>query len=137
HDDLPANLAAWMKWGSSAKETERGEIPFHYTQLGELKNEISPDTFPPLEIPNKIKLFSISKEFETDYITLFHGVGDFNYRSRWQEGVRAVEEISHFLPRVGTRCRCIMENGETVIYASSYSYSSGRIEFSETDENKK
>lgn len=136
HDNSPANLAAWMKWDSSAKETERGEIPFHYTQLGELKNEISPDTFPPLEIPNKIKLFSISKEFETDYITLFHGVGDFNYRSRWKEGVKAVKEISHFLPRVGTRCSCEMENGETVLYASSYSYSPRKIEFSETDEKK-
>jgi len=135
-DDSPANLAAWMKWDCSAKETERGEIPFHYTQLGELKNEISPDSFPPLEIPNKIKLFSLSKEFETDYITLFHGVGDFNYRSRWKEGVKAVKEISHFLPRVGTRCSCEMENGETVLYASSYSYSPGRIEFSETDEGK-
>src|SRR6185369_14126782 len=70
-DDSPVNLATWMKWDSSVKETERGEIPFHYTQLGELKNEISPDSFPALEIPNKTKLFSISKEFETDYITLF------------------------------------------------------------------
>jgi hypothetical protein len=136
HDHSPANLAKWMKWDISTKETERGEIPFHYTQLGELKNEISPDTFPPLEIPNKIKLFTLSKEFETDYITLFHGVGDFNYRSRWREGVKAVKEISHFLPRVGTRCSCEMENGETILYASSYSYSPGRIEFSETDEKK-
>jgi len=136
-DDSPVNLATWMKWDSSVKETERGEIPFHYTQLGELKNEISPDSFPALEIPNKTKLFSISKEFETDYITLFHGVGDFNYRSRWREGVKAVKEVSHFLPRVGTRCSCEMENGETVVYASSYSYNPGRIEFSETDEKKK
>src|SRR6266498_820726 len=99
-DHSPATLAEWMKWHSSAKETERGEIPFHYTQLGELKNNISPDSLPQLEIVNKTKLFSLSKEFETGYITLFHGVGDFNYRSRWREGVKAVEEISHYLPRV-------------------------------------
>src|SRR5205814_9640166 len=47
-DNSPASLTAWMKWNSSAKETESGEVPFHYTQLGELKNEISSDSFPPL-----------------------------------------------------------------------------------------
>jgi hypothetical protein len=35
------------------------------------------------------------------------------------------------------RCRCVLENGETVIYSTSYSYSPDRIEFSETDEKKK
>ena len=39
-----------------------------------------------------------NKEYETDIITLFHATGDFNYRSRWQEGVKTVEEINHFLP---------------------------------------
>src|SRR5690606_29112931 len=33
----PAGLAGWMKWNSSAKQTESGEIPFHYTQLSSLK----------------------------------------------------------------------------------------------------
>src|SRR5207249_172412 len=44
---------------------------------------------------------------------------------------------NHFLPRVGTRSRCIMEDGEVYIYASSCSYQSDKIEFSETDEQKK
>lgn len=64
-------------------------------------------------------------------------MGDFHYRSRWQQGVIAVEEASHFLPRVGMRCRCLLENGQTIIYASSYHYQPERIEFSETDEQKK
>lgn len=76
------------------------------------------------------------KEYETDIITLFHGSADLNYRGRWLEGVKTVEEINHFLPRVGMRCRCVMENGEVVVYASSYTYTPDKIEFSETDEDK-
>ena len=30
----------WMKWENSIKQTEHGEIYFHYTQLSELKNEL-------------------------------------------------------------------------------------------------
>lgn len=63
--------------------------------------------------------------------------GDFNYRSRWQDGVKTVEEVDHFLPRIGMRRRCVMENGQVIIYASSYSFSPERIELSETDEQKK
>lgn len=133
-DNEPADFANWMRWDSS--QTENGEISFHYTQLGELKNDIAPESFPQLEISEKVKMISASKEYETDIITLFHASGDFNYRSRWQEGVKKVEEIDHFLPRVGMRCRCIMDNGESITYSSSYFYQPDKIEFSETDENK-
>lgn len=136
-EDQPSGFAKWMKWNSSAKQTEMGEILFHYTQLGQLKNEISPESFRQLELANKVKMLSVSREYETDILTLFHAVGDFNFRSRWEEGVKKIEEVNHYLPRVGMRCRCILENGETAIYASSYSYHPERIEFSETDEKKK
>lgn len=133
----PDELTNWMKWSSSAKQTETGEVGFHYTQLSELKNEITPAPMPQLEIASKSKLFSVSREYDTDIITLFHGSGDFNYRSRWQEGIKKVEEINHFLPRVGMKCRCILENGEVNIFSTSYFYNDDRIEFSETDEEKK
>jgi hypothetical protein len=135
-DKLPADLTEWMHWDSSAKQTENGEIPFHYTQLGQLKNAIHPEPIQQLELSKKVKVISMSQEYETDIITLFHATGDFNYRSHWQDGVKAVE-VSHFLPRVGTRCRCILENGQDIIYASSYLYEPERIEFSETDEKEK
>jgi hypothetical protein len=50
--------------------------------------------------------------------------------------VKTVEELNHFLPRVGMRCRCVLDNGEVIIYSSSYSYGPDRIEFSEIDEKK-
>lgn len=136
-DNPPAGFAQWMQWNSSVKQTESGDIPFHYTQLSQLKNEIPPDPAIQLELSKKTKMLSFSKEYDTDIITLFHLTGDFNYRSRWQEGVKSIEEVNHMLPRVGMRCRCIMENGEEYIYVSSYSYHPDKIEFSETDEKKK
>jgi hypothetical protein len=126
-----------MKWNSSAKKTDGGEIHFHYTQLSQLKNEITPGHFPQLGLSKKIKMLSFTKQYETDIITLFHAAGDFNYRHRWQEGVKNVEEVNHFLPRVGMKSRFIMENGEVTIYSSSYSFQPDRIEFSETDEKEK
>jgi hypothetical protein len=50
------------------------------------------------------------------------------------DGVKRVEELNHFLPRVGMRCRCIMEDGIVNTYSSSYHYEDTRIEFSETDD---
>jgi hypothetical protein len=133
----PAGFTQWMQWNSSAKQTDNGEIPFHYAQLSQLKNEIPPDPNIQLELCKKIKVLSFSQEYDTDIITLFHLTGDFNYRTRWQEGVQSIEEVNHFLPRVGMRCRVVMKDGEAFIYASSYSYHPDRIAFSETDEEKK
>jgi len=135
-DQPPADLTQWMKWDSSTKQTETGEIPFHYTQLSELKFNIKLDPSPQLELSDKAKVLSFTREYATDMITLFHAVGDHSYRPRWQEGVRSVDELHHFLPRVGTRSRVVLEDGQEVVYASSYSYGDDWLEFSETDENK-
>jgi hypothetical protein len=133
----PENLAQWMQWSSSAKQTENGEIPFHYTQLSQLRQELAADPLPELGLSKKTKMFEVTREYETDIITLFHASGDFNYRSKWQDGVKKVEEINHFLPRVGMKCRCTDENGQSTIYTSSYSYTPERIVFSETNEDRK
>jgi len=133
----PLDLKEWMKWNSSAKLTENGEIPFHYTHLSALKEQLSPDNEPAADLSHKVRMLSLSREYDTDILTLFHATGDFNYRSQWQEGVKAVEEIDHLLPRVGMRCRCIKENGESVIYASSYLFNPERIELTETEEKSK
>ncbi len=129
-----SSFAEWMKWTMSSQQTESGEIPFRYAQLSPLKNEIKPDPLPMHELLSKTKMISLSREYEADIIALFHATGDFNYRSRWQEGVKSVKEVNHFLPRVGMRCSCTMESGEVNIYSTSYSYNPDRIEFSESNE---
>jgi hypothetical protein len=132
----PAGMAEWMQWSSSTKQTENGEVPFHFTQLSELRNHITPDIVPLLNLSDKKKSISLTKEYATNLVNLFHATGDFNFRNKWQEGVKKIEEIGHLLPRVGMRCKTIMDNGELFIYSSSYSYQDNKIEFSETDETR-
>ena len=136
-DNPPKSFTNWMEWEDSFKQTESGEIPFRYTQLSKLKDALPPEPFPQLDLVNKVKVLSASRVYKTDIITLFHATGDLNYRCRWQQDVLKVEEIGHFLPRIGMRCRCTTQNGEEVIYASSYFYQEHRIEFSETEEQSK
>ncbi len=48
-----------------------------------------------------INMKALSSRSETGIIILFHATGDFTYRNRSQDGVKVVEEVNHFLPRVG------------------------------------
>jgi hypothetical protein len=135
--DQPAGFKQWMKWDSSAKKTESGEVTFHYTQLGPLRNELPAQPPLQLELSERVKALNVTREYDAEIIPLFHATGDFKYRSQWQEGVKSIEGLTHFLPRVGMRCRRISDNGEETIYASSYFFSPEKIIFSETDEDKK
>lgn len=130
----PADFKNWMEWNSSAKQTEAGEINFHYTQLGPLRKDIHPIPPSPPDLSKKVKVVSAAREYKTDIITLFHATGEYKYRGQWQEGVKMVEELNHFLPRVGIRSRFTMDDYETIIHATSYSYHPDRLSFSETDE---
>lgn len=136
-DGPPKGPEQWMNWEASFRHTESGDINYHYTQLTKLREAIPQETPGRPQLQGKVKVISVSREYDTDIISLFHAVGDFSYRHRWQDGVKRVEEMGHFLPRVGMRCRCILDNGETHIYSASYSFSPELIEFSETDEEKK
>lgn len=133
----PEGFKNWMTWDHSTKQTEVGEIPFQYTQLSPLKDEIKPEAPLDLGLKEKKKMISVSREFDIDINTLFYAAGHFEFRHRWQEGVRQIDEVSHYLPRVGTRHRCILKNGQVFIYSSSFSYSAERIEYAETDEKKR
>ncbi|HUR32023.1 MAG TPA: DUF2652 domain-containing protein [Saprospiraceae bacterium] len=133
---LPASLSEEMQWHTSVKQTENGEIVFQYAQLSSLKNKIPHKGPHQMEIPNKIKVMSFTKDFDIDIITLFRTTGMFEYRPQWQEEVKSVEELNHYLPRVGMKCKYVDDAGEKVIYSSHYSFSPEKIEFTETDESK-
>ncbi len=137
-DEPPAGLTQWMRWNASAKQTETGEIPFHYTQLSALKDNIRDELSPGLEPADKVKMVSVSREYNVDIKSLYFTVVHFEFRHRWQEGVKLVDEVNHLLPGVGTRHRVITEHGQEFIYTSSFSYDPDtRIVFGETDEEKR
>jgi len=135
HDAEPAQ---WMHWNSSTKQTETGEISFYYTQLSQLKKDLSPAPLESAEMSNKLRVVSVSKEYNVDIKKLFYTAGHFDFRYRWHEGVKQVEQLDHYLPAVGMRLKYITDEGETIVRSSSFTYDpSNRIIFSETEENKK
>ncbi len=134
---MPSALPDTVQWQNSFKQTETGSVPFQYALLSELRNRLSTEPIPPPDLSSKQKVFSATDNYATDIITMFHASGAFNHRHKWLEGVVKVEEVNHFLPRVGMKCRVIMKNGAITTYAASYRYSPERIEFTETDEMKK
>jgi hypothetical protein len=136
---LPGKLA----WNKSEKQTETGAIPFQYAQLTHLKNQLPEDPPPDLGIKNKKKVVSLYREFDTDMLTLLHGVVDFHTRKLWNTLIKDIDNVSESaLPRVGTSHRCILEKGHSIMYTSSYSYEPAntytpeRIEYGETDDKK-
>jgi hypothetical protein len=139
NDTQPVDLTQWMKWNASAKQTENGNVLFHYTHLNELKKQLPPEPDPQIELSDKVKMISVSKEYDVDIKTLCFTVVHFEFRHQWMVGLKAVDEVEHFLPGVGSRHRHVLENGEELLmYTSSFSYNpEEKILFSETEEKRK
>ncbi|MRG45001.1 DUF2652 domain-containing protein [Chitinophaga sp. SYP-B3965] len=136
-DQQPGDYREWMEWNTSARQTEAGEITFHYTQLGQLKNEIPHDPIPRTELKDKVKVFTMSKEFKEEIKKVFYTIVHYEFREHWLEGVVNVKEVSHLIPGVGSLLRGELTNGEELkYYASGFSYHpESRIIFSESDED--
>ncbi len=137
-DEQPAALAQWMRWDISTKQTERGDISFHYTQLGPLKNEI-PRQHTQMDVSKKIKMLSVSKDYAIDVKTLCYTVVHFEFRHLWYAGIKTIDEVEHFLPGIGSRHRHVLDNGKIeMMYISSFVYDpEGKTIFSETNEKDK
>ena len=133
----PSPLPQTVQWQNSIKQTEEGSIPFQYALLTTLRDRVAAEPIPPPDLSRMQKVFSTTDHYSTDIITMFHAAGAFNHRHKWREDVERVEEVNHFLPRVGMKCRSIMKNGAVTTYAASYRYSPERIEFTETDDSRK
>jgi hypothetical protein len=98
-----------------------------------MKSEPSID----LGLKEKKKMISVSKEFEKDINTLFYAAGHFEFRHLWQEGVKQIDEVTHYLPRVGTKHRRVLKDGQVIMFSSSFSYGPERIVYAETDEKRR
>jgi hypothetical protein len=137
-DPTSSVQAQWMQWNESSKQTESGDIAFHYVQLSPLKTQLAAQPFPSLEMNDQVKMVSVSREFPVPVKSLFFTAGHIEFRHLWQEGIRKIEEMDHTLPRVGTRHRHFRNDGEAVVLTSSFLYDpENRISFSERDAQKR
>ncbi len=134
----PAELTNWMQWYAGSKETNRGEINFYYTHLSPLKKDI-PKPNIGAELSKKIKMLSVSRDYDIDIKTLCYTVVHFEFRHRWHVGIKTIDEVEHFLPGIGSRHRHVLDNGKIeLMYISSFNYDpEGKTIFSETNEKDK
>jgi hypothetical protein len=88
----PAEFAPWMQWNTSSKATESGEIGFYYTQLAPLKDNI-PRQSVENGLSEKMKMLSVSRDYEVDIKTLCYTVVHFEFRHLWQEGTKLIDEV--------------------------------------------
>lgn len=140
-DRIPAraelkDLPSWVQWSSGKKLTEAGEVPFNYSMLTSLKESICPDPLPQLELGDKAIVASASREFDIDMTSLLSVIGKYAERAAWQEGVKNVEQVTDKIPQLGTRHRCVLDQGAVVIHYSNFASNADMITVGETDENK-
>jgi hypothetical protein len=136
-DKNVSELPEWINWNNSRKQTDNGEVAFQYAYLSPLKETIPPVPTEQYEISEKVKVCTLVKDYDAEINDLFFNAVSFQNRPKWQFGVVETDQISHVLPQVGTKHRCVLEKGERVMYTSNYEYSTEKIVYAETDEKKK
>ena len=84
-------------------------------------------------------MLSVSRDYDIDIKTLCYTVVHFEFRHQWHVGIKAIDEVEHFLPGIGSRHRHVLDNGKTeLMYISSFDYDpEGKTIFSETNERDK
>ncbi|HVI46367.1 MAG TPA: DUF2652 domain-containing protein [Chitinophaga sp.] len=136
-EGTPPDLTQWMTWDTSAKQTETGDIPFHYTQLTELKHLIPPEPEHPSVLEGKTKMLSVSRDYNVDLKVLFFTVVHFDFRHLWQTDLTTIDEVDHYLPGIGSRHRHVLKSGKEIMMSTnSFSYDpENRVVFCETEES--
>jgi hypothetical protein len=131
------NSSLRMNWLMGNKQTEKGEVAFHYAMLTHLKEKVQPDPLSDLELDdNKLKLISKVKTIDAPSISVLSVIGNFSLRSKWMEGVKSTGKVSHPINHVGVKHSTVFNNRAMVFYSSSFSQNNDFYFYSETDEKK-
>jgi hypothetical protein len=135
----PPAFTQWIRWNSSVKQTENGEINYYYALLTPLKDTLPKEPAVQMDLSNKAKMAEVSRLYDMDVKRMVYTVVHLDLRHLWFTGVKMVDEIEHFLPGIGTRHRHVLKNGKTVTkYVSSFVYDPEALTIvSETDEKTK
>ncbi|MEP6596116.1 MAG: DUF2652 domain-containing protein, partial [Ginsengibacter sp.] len=134
---MNTGLPIGMTWQQGNKQTEKGEVTFHYSMLSQLKEKVQPDLLSDLELrDDKIKMISKSKIIDAPSVTVLSVIGNFSLRPKWMEGITSVDQASHPINHVGVKHRSVFNNRSMVFYSSSFSQNNDAFSYSETDEKK-
>jgi hypothetical protein len=125
-----------LEWKKGQRLTEAGKVTFRYAPLSPLKAKVHARSQPPVDLRHYGPVLTITRTIPVDIVTMLHATGDYQYRHHWEPGLISVSKESHFLPRVGIKCRVTTASGEYIIYATGYSFSDNFVTFSEINETE-
>ncbi len=136
-NEISRSLPTWINWQQGSKQTGESEMSFHYSMLSQLKENVTPDPVSELSLGDKgIKVISHSKIIDAPMLTVLSIVGNFSLRSKWMEGVKSVDQVSHPINHVGVKHRSFQGNKAIIFYSSSFTQTNDTFSYSETDEKK-
>lgn len=136
-NEKEADLPKWVSWEMGNKQTEKGEVGYHYSLLSQLKDNVQADPLSQLDLGNrKFKVLSQSKIIDAPLLTVLSIVGDFSLRSKWMEGVKSVDQVSHPINHVGVMHRSVEDDRTINFYSSAFNQNGDTFTYSETDEEK-
>jgi hypothetical protein len=137
NSEINTDLPEWINWQQGNKQTEKGDVAFHYSMLSHLKEKVKADPISDLELgEDKLKMISQSKIINAPSITVLSMIGNFSLRPKWMEGIASVDQASHPINHIGVKYRSVFNNRAMVFYSSSFSQSNDDFSYSETDEKK-
>jgi hypothetical protein len=130
------DLPGWINWEQGNKQTDKGDVTFHYSMLSKLKEKVQPDPIKELDLTNKIKVISTGKAFNAPVLKVLSLIGNLYLRPDWMEGIKSVDKLSHPINHVGVKHNSIFNNRAITWYSSSFSQTSNTFSYSETDERE-
>jgi hypothetical protein len=131
------HLPEWMQWQSAKKEQDKEVLPFYYSLLTPLRQNLPEEDLSQFAIQGeRLKVITISKQFGIGIQPLFGIVADLEQRANWLDGIKGIDGVSTRLPQVGTSHNCIMNNGKRQLVTSYFSQDEKSITMEETDKRR-
>ena len=131
------NLPEWLQWRQGKKSEDEGDIDFKYSHLTPLKENLPADNSNEFGIQGpKVLMIAVQREMDVNIEALFSVVADLSLRSKWTEGVNAVENISSPINQVGTEHHCIVGKNVNVLITSGFNKDEHSIVLEETDKKR-
>jgi hypothetical protein len=127
----------WFEWQSGSKLAEQDNIGYHYSLLSPLKNALPEDFENEFAIQGeRVKMITSQKNFQQSLDEMFGVVVDLTKRSKWLDGIKAVEDISKPIPQIGMAHKCVLEKNTNVMITSAYKNDGETIILEETDKRR-
>ena len=129
---------SWLLLNRGSENYDAGEVQFSFSVLDELGKNVPPPDLPHFNLASKSVIsFVEEKLVAAEMQKVFGTIANLEDRTRWMEGVQAIEMMDHDkINRVGAHHRCIVNPKDTpIIITESASMGKDKMELVEMVNN--